>query len=346
MYKKMLIVLTIGCLLLGMATRAEAENVEEQAVSDTAVDSVAFDVEDTDTNTDYKISATIVSKVTQGDTITNVIYGETEMEVSKARSLGIEGLEQKRADEMVKVKYPKVVITGNNKIITKYNQNLIESIKFFNKRGELKKEVSVQRYIPKKQSPGNVVISNNKKYLAINTPIKENEKGTWKTNTVVFNSDGDSLWSFKHNLVAIYLPPNGEYLIGEPWEGMSIYLYGKNGKILKKIKKDDQAGDFAFSEDGSYFALLVGRIDWEKENKRQGSHEYSDLVVIDAQGDELWREERIAKGSASPGEVKISNDTIIVMTGWNEFKVYYFDMKGNLLKTEQADLKRAREFKD
>jgi hypothetical protein len=354
MFKKILIVLMIGCFLLGMATRAEAENVKEEAEEEVMSDSTTADFGTTTTEsesnskTHYQISAATVSKLALGDTITNMIFGETEMLVSDARALGVKGLEQRRADEKIRVRYPKVVMVSDKETIKKYKEALIESIKFFDSSGKLKKEIPVQKYIPKKRSPGSVGISDNEKYLWINTPTKE-DKGISRVSTVVFDSDGKRLWGFEHNSASMYLSPNGEYIVGFPdleCGECPILVYNKNGKILEEIGKDDQSYDIAFSKDGSYFAVRVIKIDWEMETNIHINRQSADLLVIDDQGNELWRKEKIAKGDASFGEVKISNDTIIFMTGFGEFKIYYFDKNGGLLKTEQGDIKRAKEFKN
>lgn len=338
MFKKILIVLMIACFLLGMATRKEKENLEKTVKAESTITESEKEME-----TNYQISAATVSKVASGDTITNVIFGETDMTVSEARAMGVEGLEQSDPNESVKVKYPKVVIVGNKKDIEKYKETLIESIKFFNNRGKLKKEIPVQKYIPDKQSPGSIEIPKNEKYLGINTPIKE-DKGISRVRTVVFNSDGDSLWGFEHSSVDIYLSPNGEYMVGQGWEEGPIVVYNKNGKILNEIENEEF--DMSFSADGSYFAVFVRKIDWKMETKIFSDRLSADLVVIDAQGKELWKKEKIAKGDASFGKVKISNNTIIAITGLGELKVYYFNKDGKLLKMEQGDVEQLRNFKD
>jgi len=342
MFEKVLIVLMIGCFLLGMATKAEVEEVKEEAEGTTTTES-SVNESDNNSETDYQISAAKISKVAQGDTITNVIFGDTEMTVSEARAKGVGGLEQKSADERIKVKYPKVVMVSDKKDIEKYKEALVESIKFFDNRGKLKKEIPVQKLILGKQSPADITVSKNEQYLAINTPIREDEKGIWENNTVVFNSEGDRLWGFEHNLVAIYLSPNGEYMVGQGWESGPVVVYNKKGKILRELE-NNEFNDISFSEDGSYFAVIIGKIDWGIKTETHVDRQSADLVVIDAQGNELWSKEKIAKGwEASGVKVKISDNTIIVITG--EFKVYYFSKDGKLLKVEKSNLGQYRSFK-
>lgn len=297
---------------------------------------------------EVRLKLSSIYEPAQGDTVVKVIHDSTEMEVSEARALGVEGLEEMEEKEVVSVKYPKVITISDSTIIERYGEALVKTIKFFNGRGELKREIDVQGYFQEKIGPARVGFSPNYKYLRINAPI-EGEREVKRSKIVVFNTDGDSLWGFEHKLVNVYLSPNGEYMVGVQDLGCGVcpvYLYNKSGKILRKIEKEDQGYDIAFSEDGSFFAVLASRIDWEKEVEKHVDREYSNLVMIGADGKNMWTKKRIAKGAASPGEVKISIDTIIVMTGWNEFKVYYLDKSGKLLKTEQSDIKRAREFKD
>jgi len=346
MFKKILIVLMIGCFLLGMATKAEVEEIKEEAEKEVIEDSAAArDVDEKDVEPDFRISAAKVSNLAQGDTITNVIFGEAEMTVSKARTMGVEGLVQESSDEKVKVKYPKVVMVSDEDIIERSAEAIAKSIRFLDVNGKLKKEIPVQRYILGKQSPARISISKNEKFLAINTPIKEDEKGIWGKNTVVFNSDGDRLWGFDHNLVTIYLSPNGEYMVGQGWESGPVVVYGKDGKTLREIENNG-LNDISFSDDGNYFAVILEGIDREMKTERYVDRAYADLVVVDAQGNELWRKEKIAKGSATGAEVKISNGNITVITGVGEYKVYHFDKDGKLLKTEQGDVGQLRNFKD
>jgi hypothetical protein len=349
MFKKILIVLMIGCFLLGMATRAEAENVKEEAEEEVMSDSTTADFGTTTTEsesnskTHYQISAATVSKLALGDTITNMIFGETEMLVSDARALGVKGLEQKRADEKIRVKYPKVVMVSDKKSI---GRPKAKSLKFFDGKGKLKKEISVQEYVSeRKGGPASVEIPKGGKYLAINAPIEADEKGIWGKNTVVFNADGDRLWGFDHGLVSVYLSPNGEYMVGQGWESGPVIVYSKKGEILKEIDNDGFS-DISFSDNGSYFAVILKGVDREMETERYVDRVYANLIVVNAQGAELWRKERIARGMAYGAEVKISNDVISVITGVGEYKMYSFDRNGKLLKTEQGDVEQLRNFKN
>jgi hypothetical protein len=356
MFKKILIVLMVGCFLLGMATKAEVENVKEEAGKETGPASTAVGGGKA-FEPDYQISAASVSKVAEGDTITHVIYGEAEMTVSNARSMGVEGLEQKGLNEKVKVKYPKVVMVSEKRAVQDYGAPMVEAVKFFDLSGKVKKEVLVKDVFPKdKDGICWVDITDNRQYFALYTHVsfsvknEYQEKKESKSQVVVFDTSGNKSWEIEETEfpIAVHLSPNGEYLVGAPdteWGGAPVLVYNKSGKMLKKVKKDDQGCRISFSNDGSYFAVVITKIDWELKTDKHYDRISSDLVVVDAQGNELWRKEKIAKGVGSGGKVKISNDVISVITGVGECKVYYFDKNGKLLKTEQGDVEQLRNFK-
>ncbi|MCK4421997.1 hypothetical protein KAW18_18145 [candidate division WOR-3 bacterium] len=328
MYKKavLFILVVIGFGLFGMARMSE-ENREK-----------------------FQVKLESIFEKAATDTIVEEIVNETEMSVSEARVLGVEGLEGRESSEKVIVKYPKVIMVSSKEIIERYGESLIKSIKFFNEKGNLKKDIDVQGYIPEKKGPARVGVSQNGKYLRINAPVEVIPgKEVLKSRIVVFNTEGDSLWGFKHKLQNIYLSPNGEYMVGVPdleWGDAPVFMYDKDGNILKKIEKEDQSCDISFSNDGSYFAVLVTRINYEMKTEKHGERYSADLVVVDAQGNELWRKEEIAIGYASKGRVNISNDTISVITGFGEYKIYHFNKDGKLLKTEQSNVEHLMNFKD
>jgi hypothetical protein len=277
----------------------------------------------------------------------DVIYEEEEMKVSRARELGIEGLEERDADEIVRIKYPKVIMVKDG-----YEHDpLVESIKFLDIRGEIKKEISVQDYIPESKGPARVGVSKNKKYLRINAPVEVIPgKEVLKSKIVVFNIEGDSLWGFKHKLQVLFLSPNGEYIVGVPdleWGDAPVFMYDKNGNILKKIDKDDRGFDLDFSKDGSYFAVTIKKINRDVKTERVVDKLSADLIIYDVYGNELWRKENIAKGISSACKVRISNDNVIsVITGLHEYMILYFDKEGNLIKKEQGDLELYRRFRE
>jgi hypothetical protein len=134
-------------------------------------------------------------------------------------------------------------------------------------------------------------------------------------------------------------------MVGQGWEEGPVVVYNKDGKILSEME-NNAFNDISFSKDGGYFAVILEGIDREMKTERYADRAYADLVVVDAQGKELWKKEKIARGWASSAKVNISADTVIVMTGGEELKVYYFNKDGKLLKTEQGDIEQLRNFKD
>jgi hypothetical protein len=71
-------------------------------------------------------------KLLESEEIVNVIFDEAEMTVTKARALGMKGLEQRRATETVKVQYPKVLVTK-------------KAVKFLDKEGTVEREILLKK---------------------------------------------------------------------------------------------------------------------------------------------------------------------------------------------------------
>jgi len=185
-----------------------------------------------------------------------------------------------------------------------------------------------------------VMISKNKKYLNVHTILNHI---TEEAESVMLNDEGNVLWSVKHNLFGVYPSPNGKYIVGIPtieWGDAPICVYNEKG-LVKEIKKDSRSWKLSFSKDGSWFAVTLAIRIEGKEKYR------ADLIVFDDKGNELWRKNSIARGDAAYScPIDITDDDIItVITGGDEYKIYHFDKKGNLIKEEQGNLKMFREFK-
>ncbi|MDI6703292.1 MAG: hypothetical protein QME40_01265 [bacterium] len=269
-------------------------------------------------------------KLPEGEEIVDVIFGEAEMTVEEAMALGIKGLEQKKATETVKVQYPKVITIKDMNIKGDVS---IKSIRFLNEKGEMKSEYQVKG---QREWTG-VMVSKNKKYLNVHSIINYEKE---EAESIMLNDEGKVLWSVKHNLFEVYPSPNGKYLVGLPtieWSDAPIYVYNEKG-LVREIKKDDLSCRLSFSKDGSYFAVtLTTRIEGEDR---------ADLIVFDGEGNELWRKNGITRGIAADYcPINITDDDIItVMTGGDEYKIYHFDKKGNLVKEEQGNLELLRQF--
>ena len=234
----LLLVLSIF-FLLGMATRAEEENLKkETGPASTAIEGgKAFEA-------NYHISATKISNIVQGDTITNVIFSEAEMAVSKARTMGVEGLEQKRADEKIRVKYPKVVMVSDRQKVIDYGAPMVQSLKFYDLSGKVRKEIIIKNVFPKdKEGICWVDITDNRHYFALYVHVsftvknEYQEKKESKSQVVVFDASGNKLWEIEKTEfpIAVNLSPNAEYLVGAPdteWGGAPVLVYSKSGKVF------------------------------------------------------------------------------------------------------------------
>jgi RNase H-fold protein (predicted Holliday junction resolvase) len=294
--------------------------------------------------------------------VVDVIFGEETMTVKEAKALGMKGLEKRKATEKVKVQYPKVVILGKKvKYAEDYEALHPTSIKFFNEK-EKKKEVPLQQTLLGRDYCGaTVIISENRKYIAVTTPEVSEEykkKFDWEEfeemfeemcdyDTVIMDTEGNELWSVVQDNSYVYISPNGKYGInfvgGEGNIGGAVYI-NKDGIKNLTPKHWDFQGVY-FSNDGTWFAVTVeGNETILTESGKYGgyiSHHY--LIVFDERGNELWRKENIAEGDWNIEEVSISDDNIItVITGnyiTSEKIRYYFDKKGNLIEPKSKEEK-------
>jgi hypothetical protein len=260
----------------------------------------------------------------KGEEIIDIIWDEVEITVKEAKKLGVKGLEDKSENEKIKVKYPKVVIPKAPWTPEGATVEFPKSIKFFNYKGNLIKEVKLEKGIPGVRSEDQVTISKNNKYLCI-LHTKANNKGE----SIVLDTEGNVLWHIKHNLYEAYPSPDGEYIIGAPNPELEgpLYIYYKNGSF-KKIDHYSCAWDFDFSENGYFFAVWV---------VERGGGDL--LILFDKNGNELWRKE--IKGGMFGPLISILNDNLIsVVTldrkeGKLECKRYVFDINGNLIEFQE-----------
>ncbi len=224
------------------------------------------------------------------------------------------------------------------KLNTKYkiNEKVVvtqSSVKFLDENGNEKNSIGLLNTIPG-NSWSSVSKSKNQKYITINNIYNYNQKEEKieDAKMIMLNDEGVELWSMKHNLANIIPSPNGKYVVGTldaAFGDAPIYVFNEKG-LITKIAKDDQAWDIDFSNDGSFFALTIVTFDKTKKGieKCQGH-----LIVLNEEGNELWRRANIAMGENSFCEVNISNDNIISLTtGLTERKVYHFDNQGHTIQ--------------
>ena len=298
---------------------------------------------DTD-NIAQSTSEMIWEKELDGVAIANVIYDIAETTVKEAREIGIKNLEGKKDTDVIKVKYPKVVFIKDGKI-TSYDE--IISIRFLDIRGNIKKELIK---IPYKLGFRNINIDKTKKYICLTTYTGD-ENGLPVHVSSIFDADGNLLRTIKHHYPYVYVSPNGKYVVGSDVEYFDepIGIYNEEG-LIKEIEKTSSTWNVDFSEDGSWFGVVVEAIDHELLRKATTPEERdraytAHLIVFDEKGNELWRKENIAQGSATNCLIKIlDNDIVIMMTGLYDHKIYTFDKMGNLIKIEQGNLEQYRRF--
>ncbi len=255
------------------------------------------------------------------ENIVDVIFGEAEMYVKDAKTLGAKGLEQMVDTVMVSVRYPKVLVTK-------------DAVKFLDLNGNEKKRVDFLDTIFDK-SWSRIKISKNKKYIAINNVYDYNPKGETVKDAemIILNDEGKESWRMKHNLYSVIPSPRGDIIVGAPdpaFAGAPIFIFNEKG-LIKKIPKDGLFWNVAFSNNGNFIALTIVTFDETKE----GIEKYlGHLIVIDDEGNELWRKEKITRAISS-NEVDITdNDVISLTTGWPERKVFLFNKHGESINQQ------------
>ena len=360
---KMIAVLTLPGLLIAFSTCSFADTVDRSKATDHWVDQCvasavlgdvivgidqALALEDRPASDVRPAPAEAVLPVPRGTDVARddnlwgegVIWSEARMTIGRALALGATGLDGRDTSEVVRVKYPKVVMVRDE---TVPYEPLVKEIDFLDEYGRLKKVLPLQRNIPEKQSHARVVLSENRQYICVNTPYEEGPKDLLKIESCVFDTDGNLIWKARHGLDTVKLSPNGRYFVGENGEcggQCSIKMYGENGKIAEirrgireKTERGDSGFRIAFSSDGSYFALITETIVRDKSLGSFVDRLRAHLVVVRENGEELWRREDISSAWRGIGPtVSILEDgTIKVVTYEPDEHMYYFDKEGHEL---------------
>ena len=236
------VVLTLsGLFLFGLWCSSKVTCTEENEPTETAVEARPSEV---------VLPVPRGTDVARDDNLwgEGVIWSEARMTVGRALALGATGLDGRDTSEVVRVKYPKVVMVRDE---TARSGTLVKEIEFLDEYGNLKKALPLQRYVPEKQSPARVVLSENRQYICVNTPYETGPKDLLKIESCVFDTDGNLLWKARHGLDTVKLSPNGKYFVAENGEcggHCSIKMYGGEGKIAeirRGIREKKERGDGA-----------------------------------------------------------------------------------------------------
>lgn len=212
-------------------------------------------------------------------------------------------------------------------------------ITFVSETGVVIKEIPLLKTIPGKQWAG-TNISKNKKYIAVTNVYGYAAESVTRGEVIIYDNEGNEQWRRKDSHFADAIPsPNGRYALamGDSSCGdCPVSLLNKNG-IVRAIDKSELNWSYDFSEDGSFFAIIVPTI-----VKGEGLNitYRTDLILFNESGNELWRKNNLSSGIGGSSQVTISSDgtikvNIVLIVNLSapqpEYKEYIFDKQGNQL---------------
>ncbi|MFH0774014.1 MAG: PQQ-binding-like beta-propeller repeat protein [bacterium] len=249
------------------------------------------------------VEPTLIMEYKFDEPITDVIFDEATMTVKEARTLGMKGLEKRKATETVKVQYPKVLVTE-------------KAVRFLDEKGRIEREVAL-----KKENYEELMVS-----LATGKIIVKGVKGEgenryrylrWideKERTVKIEEGGE--------VFSVLISENGKYVVsgGEDLsavEGSPICtLYDINGNELWRRKTEGDSSEVKILYDGKVLILEFFIMDKTR------------ITLININGTKLWEKNLPATPDYN---VLFTNDDKIIVYAFEIGKLYAFDKKGNLL---------------
>jgi outer membrane protein assembly factor BamB len=290
-----------------------------------------------------KVELKVVYEKTFDEPIVDVIFDSATVSIEEAIKMGWKEeafTAEDRAEGIVIVSYPKVVITPRREDLshwnweTQRNSGYVKDIRFYNKKGILLN--SIELGWPNREQ---IHISPQKKYVLVRTVPYEFDpqylRGT------LYNWNGEKIWekSGPHPIavsdegytVSAYLdwqcPP-------EP-EG-SFYVYDPSGKLIKTIENPDKkqtAPLFAEYTSDSEFAVLVF----------QGAEVPTIIYLVRKTGDIVWKRTLAEYRFSARAEevVALSNEGLVgifdlikrlpsgEIEEWKTY-VFYLDWRGYL----------------
>ncbi|MCK4665119.1 hypothetical protein KAU33_00115 [Candidatus Dependentiae bacterium] len=262
--------------------------------------------------------------------ILDMIMVEVVVTKKEAKKLGVKGLDQRSSSEKIMIKYPKVVLIGSTK--EEYKE-LTKTIKFFNKKGKVKKKIKLiilDEFVH---------LSPNKKIIGI--------RKFYTSDLTIYNQDGNVTGKFKVKpLNGIKLADDGSFIVYGSEIGVilgpgSINFYNSSGTLIKEIKKEKQFVIKAKYTPNNHFVLsiILNYLD-----------SFAYLTCFDKEGNEKWRYKLVdlktiglrSKHYTYPFEqIEISEDSQkIVVRGYSVLKPckkqWIFDIHGKLLETKEG----------
>jgi len=255
--KSFLLVLSF-CFLLGMATKAEVENLEKEAkpVSTAIEGGKAFEptAEATGTTETPQIQLTTIYEKTFDEEIVDVIFDTATVSIGEAATMGWKDISSSgQTGNKVKINYPKIGIKPG-----------YEELVFYNSRGNVINRIDIDKG---KEYEG-VDISPSGKYVLVGKIAYED---LFQEGGVVYNSSGDKVVEIKRHSLSV-ISDEGYIIAHEadsylgmdfPAKSGSFYIYDNKGNIIKEIKSPVEEGGAPgytkFTEDGQYaIVMFVG----------------------------------------------------------------------------------------
>lgn len=218
-------------------------------------------------------------------------------------------------------------------------------LSFLSADGTAFKDYEIQKYIPGKQSPSRVSISDNGNFICVTTVAKENQESEGDANSIILDDKGNELWKVNTIFPFAAVSPNGKYIIcrGADDPGEIYYRDGDVVKLKDVLLSGSQysyAGlsQYSFSKDGSFAVGIIVLSDLAELRKRTDNLDggyITDLLAVDETGRILWRKNDFPEGLRWVSSVKVLENDNVQVTLFNSrdktklFRLYSLD--GNLI---------------
>jgi hypothetical protein len=252
-------------------TEVEAEVAvnEDPEVAELEEIQIVTEAEETETAADSieVIEPVLIWQKEFDEEIVGVIFGEAEMTVEEARAIGFKGWEQRRATDIVKVQYPKSVVTKKATKFLDEQGNVIkegplweEGFAPWNKREKIE---GTDDY---KISSRSICRSKNRDYIGVLDVIAK--EGKYNAHDI--SSQFNYYTSDKKKLCTIKLPDglrpqcsisdDGSHIFFRIQMEMewifALYVYSKEGKLLFSKNKVEL---LKFSSNGRYAIVSLAK---------------------------------------------------------------------------------------